>query len=222
MIKLSKRLQAIANFIKDGAKIADIGCDHALLDIYLVSTMPDIKVIAVDVREGALKQASSNVVKYDVKEKVDLRLGDGLEVISENEIDTVVISGLGGYKIVEILKNGNKLTNVNDIIVQPNVDYYHVRKSICSMGYFIADEVITKENDIIYVIIHFQKSKKEYNKLDYLCGPFLRTEKSSLFIEMINDEIKKKEILYDLIPHQYVVKRKQLKAVINDLKKTVK
>ncbi len=223
MIKLSKRLMAIASFVKKDAKIVDIGCDHALLDIYLVSTHPNLKAIAIDIREGALKQAKLNVVKYGVQDKIKLILADGLDSISSNEIDTIIISGLGGNKIVEILKSDkNKLFDVEDIIIQPNVDYFFARKEICKLGYYIANETLVKENNIIYIIIHFKKGKHTYYIDDYLLGPCLRKEKNNLFIELITNEIRKKEILYNSIPHQYFVKRRQLKTYINKLKTYIK
>jgi tRNA (adenine22-N1)-methyltransferase len=220
MIKLSKRLNAIASFVRKDAKIADIGCDHALLDIYLVTNNPNITSIAVDVKDGALKQAKKNTSKYNIKDAIELRLGDGLDVVGANEIDTIVISGLGCPKIIEILsKNVNKLSNVTDLIIQSNTDYYHLRKVICKLGYYINNEVLVKENDIIYVIIHFKRGKKLYKESDYLFGPYLKKEKSLLYKELINDDLKKKEILYNLIPQKYGLKKLMIKREIFKLKK---
>jgi tRNA (adenine22-N1)-methyltransferase len=220
MIKLSHRLNAIASFVRNNAKIVDIGCDHALLDIYLVTNNPNIKSIAVDVKEGALKQAEKNIEKYNVKGSIDLRLGNGLDIISKDEINTIIISGLGGPKIIEILsKDLDKLSNVEYLVIQSNTDFYHLRKSICKYGYYILNEVLVKENNIIYVIIHFKKGKKFYKLSDYLFGPCLRKEKSSLYRELINEDLKKKEILYNLIPQQYVLKKWLLRRSILRLKK---
>jgi tRNA (adenine22-N1)-methyltransferase len=220
MIKLSKRLNAIASFVRENAKIADIGCDHALLDIYLVTNNPKITSIAVDVKDGALKQALNNIEKYNIKDAIELRLGDGLDVVGVDEVDTIVMSGLGCPKIIEILsKDVNKLSNVTDLIIQSNTDYYHLRKSLCKLGYYINNETLVKENDIIYVIIHFKKGRKLYRESDYLFGPYLRIEKSLLYRELINDDLKKKEILYNLIPQKYGLKKWIIKREILKLKK---
>ncbi|MDD2203555.1 MAG: class I SAM-dependent methyltransferase [Bacilli bacterium] len=223
MIKLSKRLKTIANYVNSNARIVDIGCDHALLDIYLVSNNPNIKAIAVDVKEGALSQARKNIVKYKVQEAIDLRLGDGLDVIEKSEINTVIISGLGCPKILEILTNNkDKLTNVDDLILQSNTDYFSLRKQVCALGYYIAAEELIKENNIIYVIINFKKGTKKYKSKDYLFGPFLRQERSKLYIELINYELQKKEILYLQIPRKYVLKRQKLRIEILKLKNELK
>ena len=223
MIKLSKRLSTIASFVRSDAKLVDIGCDHALLDLYLLQNNPKLKAIGVDVKEGALNQALNNVEKYNMKGKLDLRLGDGLEPVKKEEIDTVVISGLGSYKIVEILNNGlEKLTNVSDIVVQTNSDHYFLRKKVCLLGFYIAGETLVKENNIIYLVVHFKKGKKRYSKKDYILGPILRIEKSKLYKENIIKELKKKEILYDLIPRRYFLKRIMLKRQILKLKTSIK
>ncbi|HHX17209.1 MAG TPA: SAM-dependent methyltransferase [Mollicutes bacterium] len=223
MIKLSKRLSTIASFVRSDAKLVDIGCDHALLDLYLLQNNPKLKAIGVDVKEGALNQALNNVEKYNMKGKLDLRLGDGLEPVKKEEIDTVVISGLGSYKIVEILNNGlEKLTNVSDIVVQTNSDHYFLRKKVCLLGFYIAGETLVKENNIIYLVVHFKKGKKRYSRKDYILGPILRIEKSKLYKENIIKELKKKEILYDLIPRRYFLKRIMLKRQILKLKTSIK
>ena len=94
-MRISKRLKEIANFISEEDKIIDVGCDHALLDIYLKETMPNIKIIASDIQVGAINAANKNIEKHELTDEIDLRLGDGLDVAASNEFDTIVISGMG-------------------------------------------------------------------------------------------------------------------------------
>lgn len=223
MIKISKRLLAITSFIKSDAKLVDIGCDHALLDIYLAHHNPDIKIIATDIKTGALKQASKNINKYNMLSNIDLRLSDGLEKVSKDEIDTIVISGLGYHTIIDILtKDKSKLDNVQDLIIQSNNEHYNLRKSICSLGYYITSEKLVKDSDIIYLIVHFKKGKKKYHYDDYLFGPCLRLLKDDLYKELIKKKIKKKEIILSLIPRKFFIKRYFLKNMLIKLKKEIK
>jgi tRNA (adenine22-N1)-methyltransferase len=223
MIKLSKRLLTVASFIRENAKIVDIGCDHALLDLYLIEVHPHLHAIAVDIKEGAINQARQNIEKYNIENAIDVRLGDGLDVVGANEIDTIVISGLGCPKIIDIISHSKeKLSNVVDIIIQSNTDYYDLRKATCSNGYYIEDEKLVKENNIIYLIIHFTKGQKKYSEDDYFFGPCLRLNKDELFRELINNDIRKKEILYDLIPQDYVAKKRALKINISKLREEIK
>src|SRR5574344_2906684 len=158
MNKRSKRLQAIANYIEDENKIIDIGCDHAYLSIYLALNKKNIKVIASDINQNAYNIALNNVKNEKLENIITLRLGNGLEVVTKDEIDTIIISGLGSMTIVGILKNGiDKLANVKTIIIQSNTDLYYLRKNITKLNYYIAKEETIKENGQYYTIIVFKK-----------------------------------------------------------------
>ena len=99
MIKLSKRLEKIATFVDDGANIVDIGCDHALLDIYLVLNRKNIKVVASDVNKNALNNALNNIKKYKLTDKINTVLSNGLDSIDVTGLDTIIISGMGTHTI---------------------------------------------------------------------------------------------------------------------------
>ena len=93
MSKLSKRLEVVANYINDNSKIIDIGCDHGLLSIYLANKYNNINMIASDVNKNALASAIKNIKEAGLEDRIDTRLGNGLEVVSPGEIDTIVIAG---------------------------------------------------------------------------------------------------------------------------------
>ena len=127
MIKLSKRLDKIASFIDKDDVVLDIGCDHALLDIYL-SKKYSKTYYASDLRESALDMARANIKKYSA-DNVILKCGNGLEVL-DNSVDTVVISGMGYLSITSILKNIKRLKNINKLVIQSNSNSEIVRKFI--------------------------------------------------------------------------------------------
>jgi tRNA (adenine22-N1)-methyltransferase len=215
MINISKRLKAIASYVGDNAKIIDIGCDHALLGIYLYKTKKSISVILTDIKEGAVNQAKSNIKKYNLEEKIDLRHGDGLDVLNKGEADTVIISGLGGSKIIDILsKDKAKLIDIENIIIQSNTIIFKVRDKICKLGYYIKDEQLIDENNIIYNIILFAKGKKKYSKKELYFGPVLMKQRGELYKNIIINELKKSEYLFKLIPKRYFVKRHAIKRLI--------
>ena len=123
MIKLSSRLNRIADYIDDGDQIVDVGCDHGLLDIYLVQRRKNIKIIASDVNVNALNNAKKNIAKYNLNDCITTVLSDGLDNINMTGINTVVISGMGSHTIAGILyKNIRKLKKVNKLILQSNND----------------------------------------------------------------------------------------------------
>ncbi len=220
MIKLSKRLKLIADFVDDGAKTIDIGCDHALLDIYLVKEKKVSQSIASDINESALNQAKINIKKHNLEGKIDIRLGDGLKVLNNKEVNTIIISGLGSPKIICILDEGKKkLNNINNIIIQSNSDAYLIRKKLTKLGYFIKDEKLTKENNITYQIILFKKGKKHYSKAQLMLGPKLLLRQEKLLVSLIESDFKKLTMLLNKIPNKYFLKRYKIKRKMRMLQK---
>ncbi len=220
-VKLNNRLLAVANLIPENCSVIDVGCDHALLSIYLVQNKTPKKVIASDIKEGPLLCAKENIQKYHVENKILLKLGSGIDPIEE-DIDTIIISGMGGLNMIGILKySKEKYKKVDKIILSPNSDADKVRREICKLGFYIADETLVKDKNIIYPIILFQKGKKKYRYHDYLYGPVLSKKKDSLFIEYLKKEQEQKEKLLSLLPKKYFERRWQLKKELRAISKIV-
>lgn len=222
-LKLSNRLLKIASLVKDHDVIIDVGCDHALLDIYLTKNKIVKKAIATDITNGAINMALKNVSYYDCL-NVDVRLGDGLDTLKkEDKVSLIIMSGLGNQKIVSILNNNKeKICNINELIIQSNTGYYELRKEVVKLGYFIEDEVLIKENNIIYVIIKFKKGKRRYSNKQLYFGPILLKNKDTLFKELISKDINKNKLILDNLPSKKVLKRLELNLKIKKLKKEIK
>ena len=107
---LSRRLKAVADFVPQDMICADIGSDHGYLPIYLVGERIIPHAIAADIGKGPLESAALNVRKYHLEDKIELRLGNGLEVLLPNEVSCVTICGMGGGLICEILNNSPQIT----------------------------------------------------------------------------------------------------------------
>ncbi|KIL41794.1 SAM-dependent methyltransferase [Gordoniibacillus kamchatkensis] len=154
MIKLSKRLQQIADLVPNGARLADIGSDHALLPVHLAERGMIAFAVAGEVNEGPLRAASKQVCEAGLTERIDVRLGDGLAVIRPGEVDVITIAGMGGALIVSILSAGlPKLEGVRTLILQPNVGEEAVRRWLVDHGWFLAKEHILEEDGKIYEIL---------------------------------------------------------------------
>ena len=224
MIKLSHRLSSIANMVEDNSRLVDIGCDHGLLDIYLVENKKNIKVIASDINEKALNNAIINIKRAGLTNKITTTISNGLDSIDTTNLNTIIISGMGAHTMVGILYNNlSKLKTIDTIILQSNNDNYFLRKKITSIGYYIVDEVLVKEKKFIYTIIKFKKGHKFYTKKDLYFGPILIKENNKLFQDKVKLEIKKLEIILSLIPkghffYKYKTKRK-LKMCKNIIKR---
>lgn len=207
MIKLSKRLLAIANLVDDNSKVVDIGCDHGLVSIYLAMNKQNISIIASDINQNALDNAIKNINKYHLEDKIKVCLSNGLDNIND-EIDTIIISGMGGHTIIDILTNNQeKLNTVNNIIIQSNNDIEYVRRKIVKLGYYISKEELILDKNIYYTVILFTKGKKKYTNKEYYFGPILLKENSKIFIEKNNKEYTKLVNIKNNIPKRKLLIR---------------
>lgn len=220
-MKLNKRLETIALKIKENAQVLDVGCDHALLDIFLVLQNKNIRAVASDIKEGPIEKAKENIKKYNLENQIKTRIGPGIQTIDEN-IDTVVISGMGGLNMIGILKYyPNLLKNVKTIILSPNNYPKEVRKEITKLGYFIKDEELVEENNFIYPILIFEKGKKKYKEKEYAYGPILLEKKTPLLKKYLEEQKNSKMTILKLLPKKYFKRKIELKKEIKDLKKII-
>lgn len=220
-IPINKRLKKVASFVEEGSNIIDVGCDHALLSIYLVMSQKNVCAIASDNKKGPLERAKENIKRYQVENQVRLKLGNGIEPIEE-DIDTIVISGMGGLNMIGILKyRTDLLKKIKMMILSPNSDTEKVRKEIKKLGFFIKDETLVKEKNIIYPVLVFKKGRRHYSKKECLFGPILLKKREPLFLEYIQNQKLQKEKLLELLPKKYIQRRLELKKELKIIEKNL-
>lgn len=184
-MKISDRLVKIASSIRKDAKVADVGADHGLLEKYLIDNGVTNSIFAIENKRGPYEILKNNLKDYDVT----LSLSDGLEMLPDS-CDTVVIAGMGGNLIIDILKKDvSKLENVNQIIVDAHKDIELVRREITKLGYKIDKENIVIENSIYYFVISFIKGLGVYDESVYEWG--YQITKDPLFEQFRNKEIER-------------------------------
>lgn len=174
---ITPRLQCIIDHTT-GKIVADIGTDHAYIPIKLIEDNIAEKVIASDIKEGPVKIAKQNIIKNNLKEKIEVRLGDGLSVLGQNEADTIIIAGMGGEMIEKILRDDEDIAkSANMLILQPMNSQYELRKFLINNGYIIVNEDIAVENFKVYNILIVKTGYQdkfendiEYHIPKYLCG----------------------------------------------------
>ena len=173
MININKRLQTLGDIILEGKSsgIIDVGCDHALLDIYLLERNNNLKLVASDLRKAPLEKAKENIEKYSFSNKIKIKLSYGIDDL-EDYIDTIVISGMGTDTIMDIFNKGKEyLSRVDRIVLSSNNRYYELRKYMMENGYYINKEQIVYSDKKYYIIIDFLKGKKEYSEKELYFGP---------------------------------------------------
>ena len=220
-MKINQRLKTIGDLVEANSFCLDVGCDHALLDIYLVKQNKNIKTIASDIKKGPLEHAKENIIKEKLENEIETKLGPGLKTYTE-KVDTIIISGMGGRNIIGILKEDkNVLKKIKTIILSPNNYQEDVKKYLCKNGFYIENEEFVKDNKIIYQIIIFKKGKRKYTKKEYFFGPVFLLKKGPLFREYYERELKQREILISMLPKKYKYKRyiikKEIKMIENEI-----
>jgi len=169
-MNLSKRLEAVATLVDVGKRVIDVGCDHAYLDIYLTLNNNN-NCIATDINKNALNMAITNIKKYNLEDKIETKLTNGLEGLKIYKKDNIVISGMGTFTILEILKTNN-LSNTLIISSNNNIDV--LRKGVIKLGYYIDTELFIIDKNKPYIIIKFKKGFRKYNLNDFIFGPILK------------------------------------------------
>ena len=220
-MKINARLQKIGDLVETNSFCLDVGCDHALLDIYLVHRNKNIKTIASDIAVGPVEQAKNNIKRERLENDIEVRLGPGLKTYSE-EINTIIISGMGGRNIIGIIKDDLKiLKKIDTLIISPNNYQEDVKRYLCKNGFYIENEEFVKDKKFIYQIIIFKKGKRKYTKEDYFFGPVFLIKKGPLFREYYERELKSRIILLDLLPGNYKLKRLKIQKEVELIKKEI-
>lgn len=193
---LSPRLNKISELINDSDVTADIGTDHAYLPVSLVYRGKAKYVIASDIKTGPIKRAESTVKKYGMSDFISLRQGAGLETISlADNVDTIVIAGMGGLVISSILENSPEVLNRADkIILQPMTMVPELRDYLYKGSFKNIKEFLAVEENKIYNIISAEPGKDKYEELapvELFLGRSLINEQPEYFSAYINRQKNK-------------------------------
>lgn len=174
-MKLSPRLLRIAASVPEEVVAADVGTDHAYLPVYLVATGRCPRVIASDSSVASLEMARKTLEQFGFADKVDLRLGIGLEVIRPLEAEVVVMAGLGGLTMIDILESDPDIRKtVSRFVLQPMSDSAALRKWLIGNGLRLVDEELVPEGEMLYEIIVSEPGEEEISEdILYEIGPRL-------------------------------------------------
>ncbi|MNI06673.1 tRNA (adenine(22)-N(1))-methyltransferase [compost metagenome] len=214
-VKLSKRLQMIADRVPSGSRLADIGSDHALLPTYLAQSGVITFAIAGEVNPGPLEAASRQVSEAGLSKVIEVRGGNGLAVLEPNEVDIITIAGMGGSLITTILNEGlDKLNGVKRLVLQPNVGEEHVRRWLDEQDWQLESEAILEEDGKIYEILTAVRATDAQERNAYLyrdrqlseevlvnsdrlklMGPYLLEEADEVWFDKWDSELAKLEMI---------------------------
>ena len=220
---ISKRLELVASFVPQGAILLDVGSDHAYLPIELVERGQIKSAIAGEVVEGPYQSAVKNVESHGLKEKIQVRLANGLAAFEEaDQVSVITIAGMGGRLITRILEEGlDKLANVERLILQPNNREDDLRIWLQDHGFEIVAENILEEAGKFYEILVVEAGQMKLSASDVRFGPFLCKEVSPVFIKKWQKEGAKLEFALGQIPEKNIEERQVLVDKIQAIKEVL-
>ncbi len=229
---LSERLKMVASFVPEGSRVADIGSDHAYLPCYLMNHNRISGAVAGEVNEGPYQSAINQVNRSGFANEISVRKGNGLEVISSGEVDVIIIAGMGGQLIRDILvEGGEKLESVKRLVLQPNVAAHLLRKRLAELDWELVEERILEEDNKIYEVLVFEAGNGErpYKGLEgselqknILMGPILINKQNEVFKKKWQNELLKRErILHSLEQAESIPSKEEYVKNERDLIKEV-
>lgn len=194
-IVLSDRMQMVADMVTKGNVLADIGCDHGFVSIYLLEKGICPKVIAMDVNEGPLLRAMEHVKERGLTDYIDIRLSNGMEKLNVGETDSILIAGMGGRLVIKILTDYPEKTKaLKEIILQPQSELHLVRTFLTESGYHILEEDMTKDNGKYYPamrVVYNGENQTELSEPEQWYGPILLKQKHPVLLEYLQKEKEK-------------------------------
>ena len=200
MVPISLRMKRIADMASP-LPVADIGCDHGFVSIYLVLQRGVSKAIAMDINEGPLERAREHIQEYDLKDRIDVRLSDGAKELKEGEVKTAVIAGMGGRLTIRIIKDSfDKFSKMESMVLSPHSEVDQVRRYLFESGFVITDEDMVYDEGKYYTIIKcsYRKdtedekvSKYPYGENGLMFGPKLIEKKHPVLKEYLKYRLDK-------------------------------
>ncbi len=205
-MELSKRLQAVADFVTPGNLVADIGCDHGYISIYLRKEEISPRVIALDVNKGPLEKAKEHIEKYGCTH-IETRLSNGFEALKIGEVETAICAGMGGRLVLRMMESHLDLVkHLKECILQPQSELSIVRKQLIAWGFEFLEENMIFEDGKYYPIMKItwnpNAQKVSYMEWEYEYGPLLIRDGNPLLLKFLNWKYNQYTKIYEQLNTQ--------------------
>ena len=197
MIKLTERLQLVADYVEECDCFLDIGTDHAYLPAFLIKKGVAKRAIASDINPNPLMNAEKTLAVEELSDKIELRLSDGFENIKSGEATEIAVAGMGGIMIAGMLEKTEWLRDAKyHLVLQPMTHFYDVRKALNKYGFEILEEKAVEDGKRVYIVISARFSGKTEEKDEgwYYFGSLLQSgnEADKKYIKKVVTSLKKK------------------------------
>lgn len=190
-MELSKRLQAVADLVTPGLKVADIGTDHGYIPIWLMEHKKASFAVAMDINKGPLEKARENIRLHGLTSYIETRLSDGMKNLKAGEAESVVIAGMGGGLVMKILEDvKGKSLGIREWILQPQSEIQKVRTYLRESGYCIVAEDMVLDEGKFYPMMKVIKGEPElYSEAELCYGKILLKNRNKILEEFLKKEL---------------------------------
>ena len=214
---LSKRLQNVADMVTKGYIVADIGTDHGYVPIYLIKNGIVPKAYAMDINEGPLKIADKNIRLEGLQDKITTVLSDGMNEMTSEMAESVVIAGMGGDLITDILNRGKNIKGIKELVLSPHKRVDIVRKYLLDNNWKITDENMVIDNNKYYTILKAvpEREESEHDEAELMYGRLLLLTKNPVLKQYLEKENKMYEEVLKKVENS---KNETINSVMNNLK----
>lgn len=189
-MQLSDRLLAVAGLVTPGNRIADVGCDHGYIPIYLYEEGIIPGAVAMDVNRGPLLRAEEHIREHGLGQYIETRLSDGVQNLRPAEADTVIIAGMGGPLMEKIIGEGREnLASVEELILQPQSEIGHFRHFLQDNGYAVVQEDMVLEEGKYYPMMKAVPGVQRYTQeYEYQFGKLLIEKSHPVLLRFLREE----------------------------------
>lgn len=225
-MELSRRLTAVAGMVTEGNVVCDVGCDHGYVSIYLIKQGISPHVIAMDVRKGPLSHAKKHIDMYGLCDYIETRLSDGMDELQTGEADTLIMAGMGGRLMEDIITRGmNKVEHLKELILQPQSEIGLFRKFLRDNGLKIVEEDMVYEDGKYYSLMRAVSGKQAVcqdtvSRIYDLYGEILLTNRHPVLKQYLDYQHEKLRQLLDelsAVSAESEKSRKRIEEVKNQL-----
>lgn len=200
-MKLSKRLQAVADLVTEGLVVADVGTDHGYIPIYLIETGKCKSAFAMDVNKSPLMRAREHIVESNLQGKIETRQSDGVKALKIGECQSVVVAGMGGALTIRIMEEGEEIfRSLQEFVLQPQSELDKVRHFLQEHNYSVIKEDMIFEDGKFYPMMKVINQKSDnYNEMEFCYGKGLLQQRHPVLEKYLKKEIEtKRQVLKHL------------------------
>ena len=194
-VQISRRLKTVAGLVGQDMVLADVGCDHGYIPIYLMQKRQIPKAIAMDVNEGPLLRAKEHIQEWGLEAYIETRLSDGVKALQPGEVQSIVIAGMGGPLMEKIIREGKAVFDeARELILQPQSEIEEFRRFLAKEGFSIVSEDMVEEDGKHYPMMKAVHGTMVYDSVaEYRYGRNLLLHRHPILKEFLQREQKKAE-----------------------------